>query len=285
MQRSMTAERSAHRVWLALAGLGLALSLLVASARTAAAQPGSWPSSGEWIRLEDDPNDDCGGTRGEPDHREVTQRYYLLDDEWLYLRMCTQEPAGWAADRRGDRWDARYKWFIDTNGDAYITGTNARDAEFVLLVEDRGDNSWAWDSASFWSGRHGGEDQRGEQYLLDDTGGSGNHNEWIGGNPPHYVFNTLSTPSAWYKYARASDNQPLAPVGTTAQVSDRGSTADIGFRIANDGTLPNCVHYVDMYVSRQPGSVAGLRPDHRSFVRPDHRANGCPGSGGGRRAR
>ncbi len=250
MQRSMTAERSAHRVWLAGAGLALALSLLAASARTAAAQPGSWPGDREWIRLEDDPNDDCGGTTGEPDHREVTQRYYLLDDEWLYLRMCTQEPAGWAAHKPGDYWDARYKWFIDTDGDAYITGTNARDAEFVLLVEDRGDNSWAWNSVRFWSGDYGGEDQRGEQYLLDDSDGNGNHNEWIGGTPPHYIFNTLSTPSTWYKYTRASDSQPLAPVGATAQISDRGDTADIGFRIANDGTLPYCADHVDMYVSR-----------------------------------
>ncbi|KPL17829.1 MAG: hypothetical protein AMJ93_14555, partial [Anaerolineae bacterium SM23_84] len=262
MQRSMTVKRSAHPVWLAVAWLGLALGLLLASPKMAAAQPGPWPSDGEWIRLEDDPNDDCSGTTGEPDHREVTHRYYLLDDEWLYLRMCTQEPAGWAVDRPGDHLDARYKWFIDTDGDAYITGTNAREAEFVLLVEDRGDNSWAWNSGSFWSGGHGGEDQRGEQYLLDDSSDNGNHNEWIGGTPPHYIFNTLSTPSACYRYTRASDSQPLAPVAATAQVSDQGDTADIGFRIASDGTLPDCADYVDMYVRRtalgEPSSLCLL---------------------------
>jgi len=249
MRTSERVECNARRVWLAVAGLVLVLGLLAAWAQPAAAQPEAWPTNGEWILLDDDSNDDCGGTPGEPDHREVTRTYYHLNDEWLYLRMCTQEPAGWAADGPGEFNDARYKWFIDTNGDATVSGTSANDAEFVLMLEDRGDNTYAWNDASFWSGGDGGEEQRGEQYLLDDTDDNGDHNEWIGGSPPHYVFNTLSTPSVWYKYTRASDSQPVAPVGATAQVSDQGDTADIGFRITNDGTLPECTDYVDMYVS------------------------------------
>ncbi|MEM4462060.1 MAG: hypothetical protein QW695_04230, partial [Candidatus Bathyarchaeia archaeon] len=55
---------------------------------------------------------------------------------------------------------ARYKWFIDFDGNLYVSGGNVIDAEYLLFVEDTDD------------------DGVGELYLLFDQDGNSDFDEY-----------------------------------------------------------------------------------------------------------
>ncbi len=68
--------------------------------------------------------------------RNVLQSYSQLTSGFLFLRLNTENPAGWGVNT-GSSSDARYKWFFDTTGnDGVLSGGNINNAEYMLDVED-----------------------------------------------------------------------------------------------------------------------------------------------------
>ena len=86
----------------------------------------TWPSS--WIQIDWDKNENGWLD----DWRDVEYAYYNFDSDYLYLRLkCYAKP--------GSQWpggDARYKWFIDLDGNLSVSGGNVIEAEYLLFVED-----------------------------------------------------------------------------------------------------------------------------------------------------
>ncbi|MBC7128612.1 MAG: DUF11 domain-containing protein [Thermoplasmatales archaeon] len=80
-----------------------------------------------------------------------------MDDEYLYLRLCCYAQPNFTIEK-----DARYKWFIDLNGDGSIQGGNIIGGEYMFFVEDTNN------------------DGIGDVYLLNDTDGDGMFSEWEG---------------------------------------------------------------------------------------------------------
>ncbi len=131
----------------------------------------TWPSS--WIQIDLDENENGP----QDDWRDVKYAYYNFDSVYLYLRLeCYAEP--------GSRWlsgNARYKWFIDLNGDLSVSGGNVIGAEYLLFVEDT-DN-----------------DGQGELYLLYDITGDGKFDEYGPWPPVNYNYYkiTNATDGSW----------------------------------------------------------------------------------------
>jgi hypothetical protein len=130
-----------------------------------------WPTN--WILIDTDPNE--GVQDPEHDRRDVHYAYYNYDADYLYLRLeCygypnfTEEP------------DSRYKWFIDFDDNAYYSGHNILEGEWLLFVEDYDD---------FVTGNDG--DGIGDVFLLEDTDYDGDFSEWE--SPPDYYSAGLVT--------------------------------------------------------------------------------------------
>jgi uncharacterized repeat protein (TIGR01451 family) len=117
--------------------------------RRASAVP-TWPSS--WIVIDWDRAEDGTGD----DWRDVEYAFYQFDVDYLYLKLqCYSLPGGeWLTS------DARYKWFIDTDGTMYYGGGNIYDAECLLFVEDTD------------------HDGSGEMYLVKDSNGDNSFDEY-----------------------------------------------------------------------------------------------------------
>jgi len=114
------------------------------------APPGGWPSN--WTLFDTDPDE--GGT---DNHRDVLNAYIAMDENYLYLRLCcvntpnfTQHP------------DSRYKWFIDLNGNGYLSGGTVYGSEYLFFVEDTNNDGVR------------------DVYLLKDLNGDGMFSEWSG---------------------------------------------------------------------------------------------------------
>ncbi|MEM1546681.1 MAG: CARDB domain-containing protein [Candidatus Methanomethylicia archaeon] len=121
-----------------------------------ASPPPTWPTS--WIQIDWDKNENGP----QDDWRDVEYAYYNFDSSYLYLRLkCYDVP--------GKNWpqgDARYKWFIDLDGNLHVSGGNVIEAEYLLFVEDT-DN-----------------DGNGELYLLFDQNNNGDFEEY---EPKNYL--------------------------------------------------------------------------------------------------
>jgi hypothetical protein len=103
-------------------------------------------------------------------------------------------------------------------------------AEYLLIVEDQGDNT---------VNGTGTRDLLGEMTLLDDLANGGITARWDSTNPPKYFTNTPSgSPSPSTIWRR------LMGAGTAGTGGPQGVTTDpdIGYRITGV--------YVDMYISR-----------------------------------
>jgi len=100
------------------------------------------------------------------DWRDVEYAYYQYDSSYLYLKLeCYDIP--------GKDWPdgARYKWFIDLEGDMYHSGENVYEAEYMLFVEDANSDGF------------------GELYLLfnaDDDATFDEYEPWPPGNYTSY---------------------------------------------------------------------------------------------------
>ena len=90
-----------------------------------------WPETLDWIYLAaDNPEDGW-----QDDSRDVESLYYFADSSHLYLSMCclgtpTFTKMGSPAQ------EGRYKWFIDFEGDSYISGGSVLGTEYLLFAED-----------------------------------------------------------------------------------------------------------------------------------------------------
>ncbi|MCD6421359.1 MAG: hypothetical protein J7L17_02995, partial [Thaumarchaeota archaeon] len=147
----------------------LALSALASFTQFVSGQ--SWPSS--WIQVDWDVNEDGS----HDDWRDVEYAYYQQDSSYLYLRLkCYGLP--------GSSWpsgNARYKWFIDLDGDLYYSGGNIIGAEYLLFVEDTDD------------------DGVGEIYLLKDLDGDGEFDEYGPWPPSNYADYEITNGSAGFR--------------------------------------------------------------------------------------
>jgi hypothetical protein len=152
----------------------------------------------------------------------VTEAFYALDSNYLYLRLETVDPAGWpSASPSGE---ARYKWFIDLNSDAYRSGGSIYDAEYELIVED----------LTVFPDPTIGRNLLGEITLMDDLANVGFTTRWDSNTPPRYTTNGPSSP----QWRRALGAGVAGTGGPQAVETD----PDIGYRISGN--------FVDMYVSR-----------------------------------
>jgi hypothetical protein len=145
----------------------LSLSLLALSSFVEAQ---TWPTSGDWISLGTDKGED--GTAD--NSRDVLSIYYYSDSSYLYLRMCCFDIPTFT--QINPPREARYKWFIDLDGNSYISGGQVVEAEYLLFAEDTNNIL------------------PGEVYLLNDTNGDGFFDEWE--HSPDYYSGGLVTNSA-----------------------------------------------------------------------------------------
>lgn len=127
----------------------------------------AWPIS--WIVIDWDRNENGSGD----DWRDVEYAYYEYDDDYVYLRMsCYALPgSGWPHSL------ARYKWFIDLDGNLYFSGGNVYDAEYLLFVEDTN------------------QDGNGELFLVSDSNNDGNFGEFEPWPPINYNDYKIVNPS------------------------------------------------------------------------------------------
>ena len=137
----MTIERSIAAVhFLGCIALITALSVIAMVPQSAHAQ--SWPTAPTpWLLIDTDPNEP-----GAANYRDVAGAYFSnYDDDYLYLRLETYEPA------KITNVSSRFKWLIDVgNGDnLYWSGQNILGADYILFLEDYNN------------------DGDGEVYLLD----------------------------------------------------------------------------------------------------------------------
>jgi len=149
--------------------IALALSMLIAVVPNAFALPGGWPSDAQWIWLDWDKNENGAID----DWRDVKNAYYYFNETHLFLRLeCYDVP--------GSKWpagDARYKWFINTTHNLYMSGGNIIGGSYLLFVEDT-DN-----------------DGQGEIYLLKDITGDGKFDEYSPGQAYDYRNYEVTDPT------------------------------------------------------------------------------------------
>lgn len=133
----------------------------------ASAQPSGWPTS--WIQFDWDKNENGWAD----DWRDVEYAYYQYDTNYLFLKFkCYAMPGSEWPDKEG-----RYKWFIDLDGDLYVSGGNIFNSEYLLFVEDTD------------------HDGSGEQFLLSDTNNDGNYGEYEPWPPANYANYMITNPS------------------------------------------------------------------------------------------
>ncbi|MEM1514076.1 MAG: hypothetical protein QXN45_04255, partial [Candidatus Thermoplasmatota archaeon] len=113
--------------------------------------PSGWPNS--WTLIDTDGNENGA----QDNRRDVQYAYIAMDENYLYLRLCCYAAPNFTLEK-----DARYKWFIDLNGDGSIQGGNIIGNEYMFFVEDTND------------------DGAGDVYLLKDLNGDGMFSEWEG---------------------------------------------------------------------------------------------------------
>lgn len=178
----------------------------------------SWPTSWiqvDWDRNEDGPKDDW---------KDVQYAYYQYDGTYLYLNLqCYALPGSkWPAEA------ARYKWFIDLDGNMYYSGGNVFDAEYQLFVEDTNN------------------DGIGEMYLIFDANNDNNFGEYepwpipnsnnymitnpdVGGwriTAPNQIqmyirWSSIGSPSSyWLFWSTDQDNPNLDQSPTTDRVDE-----------------------------------------------------------------
>jgi uncharacterized repeat protein (TIGR01451 family) len=197
------------------------------------AQPGSWPSSSDWITLDTDPDEP-----GCDDDRNVIETFYFIDTGFLYLRMETVNDAGWSGS--GATRDARFKWWFDTVGqDANIFGTSVANAEFQIILEDRFDN------AGGVTGESTPPDGLGELTLIDDFEHDQFTPRWNNpaASPIEYVQNTPGTTQGTDSGGASTLWHRVLGTGSQAPSGPQSSMTDpnIGYQISGE--------FVDMYVS------------------------------------
>gem|GEM_PF-2996567 len=164
----------------------------------------SWPSS--WIHIDDDPNEDGPND----DYRDVEYAYYAFDDDYLYLRLeCYGPPAFDSGGHEG-----RFKWFIDIDSNAYFSGQNIHEGEYLLFVEDSDD------------------DANGDVYFLTDVDNDGMFSEWEA--PPDYYDSSLITDIDIAGYRMTGNNVDLY-----IRLSNIGDPTETGFVWATDQENPN----------------------------------------------
>ncbi|HUT86822.1 MAG TPA: hypothetical protein VMX15_01910, partial [Candidatus Heimdallarchaeota archaeon] len=187
----------------------------------------TWPATAEWVQLDTDPND-CNTVRA---HRDVLTGYFAFKSGYLYLRLRTVASPGWPGVLANDQ--ARFKWFIDTNGSNILKqGQIINNAEFLLMTEDRSPL-----------------DRLGEVTLMDDLNHIGFTARWNAMNAGAYFTNApagVPSPSTHWRREIGAGT-----AGTGGPQSACGAEI-IGYRI-EDATTGG--FYVDMYVklSHLPG--------------------------------
>ena len=179
--------------------------------------PSEWPTN--WTQLATDPNENCDS------FRNVVELYYYVDSAYIYLRMKTVSPTGWPST--AVQGEARYKWWFNTNGTAYVSGTSVHDAEFLLMLEDRTDT----DNVD------GSRDRLGEITLMDDQANIDFKARWNKGGSGGYITNTTDSGGPSSYWVREFGD------GITSLGGPQGvNGTHIGYRILGN--------FVDMYVSR-----------------------------------
>jgi len=131
----------------------------------------TWPDS--WIKIDwDKPENGL-----KDDYRDVQYAYYTFDDEFLYLRLeCYGTPV---FSSTSDGGEARFKWFIDLDCNAYITGQTIFEGEYLFFVEDFDNNTIS-------------DDGVGDIFFLTDTNNDGCFSEW---ENPYTYYSGLITDS------------------------------------------------------------------------------------------
>jgi len=147
----------------------IALSMLIVTVPNAFALPDGWPSDTQWIWLDWDKNENGAID----DWRDVKNAYYYFNETHLFLRLeCYGVP--------GSKWptgDARYKWFINTTQNLYMSGGNIIGGSYLLFVEDTNN------------------DGQGEIYLLKDITGDGKFDEYSPGQAYDYRNYKITDPT------------------------------------------------------------------------------------------
>jgi hypothetical protein len=167
----------------------------------------SWPSDSEWIWIDYDKNENGAVD----DWRDVKNAYYYFNETHLFLRLeCYDVP--------GSKWpagDARYKWFINTTQNLYMSGGNIIGGSYLLFVEDT-DN-----------------DGQGEIYLLKDITGDGKFDEYSPGQAYDYRNYEVTDPT----------NATFRIVGNYIDMAVKwaslGNPASYGLMWATDQENPN----------------------------------------------
>lgn len=137
--------------------------------------------------------------------------YYYFNETHLFLRLeCYDVP--------GSKWpagDARYKWFINTTQNLYMSGGNIIGGSYLLFVEDT-DN-----------------DGQGEIYLLKDITGDGKFDEYSPGQAYDYRNYEVTDPT----------NATFRIVGNYIDMAVKwaslGNPASYGLMWATDQENPN----------------------------------------------
>ena len=136
-----------------------------------------WPES--WISIETDPLENA-----EKDFRDVKNAYYNLNTNYLYFKLeCYGKPNFSIYPD-----ESRYKWFIDIDNPHNMvwSGGNVVEADYMLFVEDTNN------------------DGNGDIYLINDTDGDGDFDEWE--KPPNYWYNKLITDVSIANYSIFNKN-------------------------------------------------------------------------------
>jgi hypothetical protein len=145
----------------------------------------TWPDS--WIEIDWDPTENGPND----DYRDVQYAYYTFDDEFLYLRLeCYGTPV---FSSTSDGGEARFKWFIDLDCNAYRTGQNIFEGEYLFFVEDFDNNTISNDGV-------------GDIFFLTDTNNDGSFSEW---ENPYSYYSGLITDSNIAGYRIMGNNIDL----------------------------------------------------------------------------
>lgn len=210
------------------------------------AQP-AWPSS--WIEIDWDRNENGLSD----DWRDVKYAYYQYDSSYLFLKLrCYSMP--------GSQWptkDARYKWFIDLDGNMYYSGGNTYNAEYVLFVEDTDNNGV------------------GELYLLFDTNNDNKFNEYEPWPPTNYAnykitnvdiggFRTISPNQIdmYISWASIGNPSSYGLFWTTDQQDPNLDASPTTDRV--DEGCPICVHNVAA-INQTPTPTTVTQGEHVSI--------------------
>ena len=171
----------------------------------------SWPTS--WILIDEDPNE--GGSHN--DYRDVKYAYYRFDNDYLYLRLECYGTPSFGAQSGGN--ESRYKWFIDLDCNAYFTGGNIVEGEYLLFVED-------------FDNQTQDDDGVGDVFLLNDTDDDGWFSEWE--QPPDYYTGGLVTDPSIAGYRIIGNNIDLY-----VNLSSIGNPSQMCLVWATDQENPN----------------------------------------------